>query len=297
MINLTEIIDGLFLSGRPKDLERLNAQLQPAKQIKSVVSVGGGKPQLLDALHVGLRDSSKDDFVRHFDRSSDFIQARMEKRTPTLVHCMAGLRRSPTFVAAFLIKYRGYSAIDAEELVRLKRPAIRINEFQRIQLETYENSLAMKQRLHLHDVSVARQSSLSAEFFELDGYIYSFKNPKKLYDLWNSSEELVLPVFSLHQVYYRGRVVQSFRFRFPEGDVLIHGFELNQQLLSKMSSKDLNLRKRVRRVCEALQRYVSNQACVLLQEDKQTCLVVFTGQEQRESTMQRILDEAISLLN
>ena len=94
--------------------------------VKSIVTV---KEEPLDDdwtkevnyLHVHSNDMS----VPEFDdlvRAIDFIHSRITNNEPVMVHCLAGLGRTGTLLACYLIKYQKISADDAIQKVRNERP-------------------------------------------------------------------------------------------------------------------------------------------------------------------------------
>ena len=52
----------------------------------------------------------------------DFIHSRITNNEPVMVHCLAGLGRTGTLLACYLVKYQKMSADDAIQKVREERP-------------------------------------------------------------------------------------------------------------------------------------------------------------------------------
>jgi protein-tyrosine phosphatase len=65
-----------------------------------------------------------------------FIDESLEKDKTILIHCAAGISRSPTVLAYYLMVSRGINVGDALDIIRLARPTIGPNYGFRTQLES-----------------------------------------------------------------------------------------------------------------------------------------------------------------
>jgi atypical dual specificity phosphatase len=87
-------------------------------------------------LHVPTEDLSAPDMEK-IDLAVDFIQERIKNDEPTMVHCAAGIGRTGTILACYLIKYQKLSVKTAIDKVRLERPGSIQSESQEIAISLY----------------------------------------------------------------------------------------------------------------------------------------------------------------
>lgn len=74
-----------------------------------------------------LDDVPSTDLSTHFERCHAFIESAMARGKRVLVHCLAGISRSPTIVCAHLMLKYGMNAIGALDAVRRARPFVEPN--------------------------------------------------------------------------------------------------------------------------------------------------------------------------
>jgi protein-tyrosine phosphatase len=80
------------------------------------------------ALRVSIRDRPDEDIGVHFQRVGAFIDAHIRAGRNVLVHCMAGISRSATFVLYYMMRYRGFGTADeALGVLRKVRPRVQPN--------------------------------------------------------------------------------------------------------------------------------------------------------------------------
>lgn len=89
-------------------------------------------------LRVPVDDDERTNILATFDATSDFIKQALDDGGAVLVHCQAGVSRSPTLVAAHLLRTgAAQSAAEAIETVRKGRAAAQPSDTFVSQLEMY----------------------------------------------------------------------------------------------------------------------------------------------------------------
>ncbi len=92
-------------------------------------------------LHVPTADLSAPDMDK-IDQAVEFIHERLQNKEPVMVHCAAGIGRTGTILACYLVKYHKVSAKDAIEKVRKERPGSIQSESQEIAISLYHKHMS-----------------------------------------------------------------------------------------------------------------------------------------------------------
>ena len=127
-------------SGMPTTYDELEWVLKQG--VKSIVTMTeNALPESwvedVNYLHVPTTDLTPPDMDK-IDTAVDFIHSRINNKEPVMVHCAAGMGRTGTVLACYLVKYQKYSAKDAIEKVRTERPGSIQSEVQELAIQFYE---------------------------------------------------------------------------------------------------------------------------------------------------------------
>ncbi|HEU5487270.1 MAG TPA: dual specificity protein phosphatase 23 [Candidatus Nitrosotalea sp.] len=133
------IDDKLAGSGMPTSVSEIDWILKQG--VKSIVTMTENSlPESwvknVKYLHVPTEDFSAPD-MEQIDEAVEFIRIRIENNEPVMVHCAAGIGRTGTILACYLVKYQKISAKDAIQKVRKERPGSIQSESQEIAIGLY----------------------------------------------------------------------------------------------------------------------------------------------------------------
>lgn len=93
----------------------------------------------VDLHRVAVDDTDKSNIIEHFVPTAEFISSALARNEgAVLVHCQAGVSRSTTLVAAYLMSRHGLNVEQAIERIRAARPQVDPSEFFMTQLELFE---------------------------------------------------------------------------------------------------------------------------------------------------------------
>ena len=98
-------------------------------------------PAVFTYLNIREYDTEETDLLKFWDRTFNFIQSCQAGGGRVLVHCKMGISRSAATVAAFAMKYYGWSLSRTMELLKTKRKIVKPNDGFLAQLITYEGIL------------------------------------------------------------------------------------------------------------------------------------------------------------
>lgn len=145
--NFSWLLEGrLAGSGMPTSFEEISwVRKQGVKSIITMTERGlpDSWVEGLEYLHIPTEDLSAPD-IDKIDAAVDFIHERIKNEDPVMVHCAAGIGRTGTILASYLVKYQNLTAKDAIAKIRQERPGSIQSESQEMAITFYEKFLKSK---------------------------------------------------------------------------------------------------------------------------------------------------------
>jgi protein-tyrosine phosphatase len=138
----SQIEDKIFLGGIKFALNEENIRKHNISHIVCILSkeemdIYASKHKNVTYLYIEARDHEKENISQHFKKAASFIENALNSGTGVLIHCMAGVSRSPTILASFYILKRKKDAVQALSFIQLSR-SIRPNDGFLHQLENLQ---------------------------------------------------------------------------------------------------------------------------------------------------------------
>ena len=109
-----------------------------------ILAVDAMYPQDFKYKTIDICDQTSANIYKYFDDCSDFIDDAIKKGGKVYVHCMYGISRSATIIAAYLISKQGYDDNNAIDFIQKHRPRINPNQGFREQLQLYSEYIQQK---------------------------------------------------------------------------------------------------------------------------------------------------------
>ncbi|KAI0764561.1 hypothetical protein BD413DRAFT_673337 [Trametes elegans] len=136
-MSMDEVVPNLWVGDLPSalDTEKLKAH-----NIRSVLTAMRGRVSINETFvrhQINIDDTASSDILQHFVPAITFIQAELDKGHGVLVHCQAGMSRSVSIAAAYLMVSQGLDPAAALDVIRAKRPDVQPNEGFMRQLEIF----------------------------------------------------------------------------------------------------------------------------------------------------------------
>ncbi|ORE09048.1 phosphatases II [Rhizopus microsporus var. microsporus] len=134
-----QITDYIWLGGF-RTLE--SREFLEDNQIKHVLSLGHFKrckpPIEVNHKIIAVKDDPEAHLIQHFPEAIEFISNAVSKREHVLVHCLAGVSRSPAILAAYLMATENWTVEEALANIQKARPFINPNRGFLNQLQLFQ---------------------------------------------------------------------------------------------------------------------------------------------------------------
>ncbi|CAG9336294.1 unnamed protein product [Blepharisma stoltei] len=141
-LDITEVTPNLYL-GSIHDAE--NIKLLREKNINFVVQLLENENEcarlpLITYYFIEIKDNGSENLLEKLKGALDFIDESHKARGNVLVHCRAGLSRSPSIIIAYMIIKFGYNEYTALKALRRMRPGVNPNNGFKKQLKKFRKA-------------------------------------------------------------------------------------------------------------------------------------------------------------
>jgi atypical dual specificity phosphatase len=105
-----------------------SAQSEQALKLQGKTHIVRQQNDSLIRFNIPAEDHPRYKIAQHFDEVSSYIDLGIRENRNILIHCMQGLNRSATLLAAWLVKARAFTLLDAIDLISGLRPGVFSNK-------------------------------------------------------------------------------------------------------------------------------------------------------------------------
>ena len=118
----SEIIPNLYLGNR------LSTTIADKLNIDHIISIGSKTKSIgISNTHIGLRDDNSLDITKELNNVTKLMDDLLKKNKKILIHCRAGINRSPSFVLAYMCKYKEMDYDNAMAFILIKRKSCKFS--------------------------------------------------------------------------------------------------------------------------------------------------------------------------
>uniref|UniRef100_A0A5S6QDQ8 Protein-tyrosine-phosphatase n=1 Tax=Trichuris muris TaxID=70415 RepID=A0A5S6QDQ8_TRIMR len=197
----------------------------------------------VDCLKIRVEDHPQELLGVYFDIVADKIKVTKDKGGRTLVHCVAGVSRSPTLCMAYLIKYERCSLRQAYKTVKNSRPIVHPNVGFWKQLIEYEKRILGRSSIRMVQISNSSLVQVPDVYVEEQTYFHHRKSSENLPRTSVASDAIRLPVHTLHAT-PSAELSERFQRRYYRRQSSFADPSNVQRTLDRLSNRSANDRSR-----------------------------------------------------
>lgn len=143
--NTNEIVPNLYVGDIASAYNRAELKRMGITHIvTAILGVSPIFPNDFTYKNIPIRDIPGENIDNYFSISNEYISKAIKGGGKVLVHCMCGVSRSATLVAAYLMYAHNYSCEDAIKLLQKRRSCVDPNDGFKEQLSNFQNTLQEK---------------------------------------------------------------------------------------------------------------------------------------------------------
>ena len=181
----TKILDFLYLGSQDNALCQQSLEKLGITYVLNVSITCPKAEFIMDAnfLRIPINDGHTAKIISYFEVAYKFIEKCRKANKKVLIHCLAGISRSPTLAISYLMKYMRIKSEEAFKFVKDKRSSISPNFNFLGQLNEYEKQLINNGLLNETVIKNGQNERLADDQCQQPNVIFSsLKKKKFIYD-------------------------------------------------------------------------------------------------------------------